>query len=132
MSEPIINPMTLYWINVADSVKTLSIVVSVFTGIAAFCFVSMYIYAIHEYNDKSWSESTRESYKHDAALYKTFAIVFPALFSLFILAALFVPSKQMIIEMTIARFATGENIQTGLDAIKQAADYVVNAIKELR
>lgn len=132
MSEPIINPMTLYWINVADSVKTLSVVVSVFTGAAAFVFVSLYIYAIHEYNDKTWSESIREEYKQDAALYKTWAIVSTTLFSLFILAALFVPSKQTIIEMNIARFATGENIQTGLDAIKQAADYVVNAIKELR
>lgn len=132
MSEPIINPMTLYWINVSNSVKTLSVIVSLFTGVVAVCLVSLYIYSVHEYNDKTWSESTREECKQDAALYKTWAIVSTALFSLFLLAALFVPSKQTIIEMNIARLATGENIQTGLDAIKQAADYVINAMKELR
>ena len=41
------------------------------------------------------------------------------------------PSEKRLIEMQIARFATVENAEWALDAIKSATDYIVSAIKEL-
>ena len=43
----------------------------------------------------------------------------------------FIPSRETLIEMQIARFTTVENAEWALDAIKSATDYIVSAIKEL-
>ena len=43
----------------------------------------------------------------------------------------FIPPRETLIEMQIARFTTVENAEWALDAIKSATDYIVSAIKEL-
>ena len=44
----------------------------------------------------------------------------------------FIPSRETLIEMQIARFTTVENAEWALDAVKSATDYIVSAIKELQ
>ena len=48
------------------------------------------------------------------------------------LVLVFVPSKETLIEMMIAKQATYENATWTLDALKSAVDYVVQAIQSLK
>lgn len=48
------------------------------------------------------------------------------------LVLVFVPSKETIIEMMIAKQATYENATWTVDALKNAVDYVVQAIQSLK
>jgi hypothetical protein len=43
-----------------------------------------------------------------------------------------VPSKQTCIEMMIADKVTYESVDAGIDAVKDAADYVCDKIKEVQ
>ena len=45
---------------------------------------------------------------------------------------MFVPSKEALIEMQVARFATYENAEWTLDTVKAAVDYIVESIKSVR
>lgn len=48
------------------------------------------------------------------------------------LSLVFVPSKETLIEMMIAKQATYENATWTVDALKSAVDYVVQAIQSLK
>ena len=48
------------------------------------------------------------------------------------LILMFVPSKETLIEMMIAKQATYENATWTVDALKSAVDYVIQAIQSLK
>ena len=49
-----------------------------------------------------------------------------------VLFLVFVPSKETLIEMMIAKQATYENATWTVDALKSAVDYIVQAIQSLK
>lgn len=59
------------------------------------------------------------------------ATVVAAVAAILFITYVFIPPRETLIEMQIARFATVENTEWALDAIKSATDYIVSAIKEL-
>lgn len=48
------------------------------------------------------------------------------------LACVFIPSKETLIEMKIASYATYDNAAIAAQQIKQAADYIVDAVRALK
>ena len=44
----------------------------------------------------------------------------------------FIPNKQTIIEMMIAKKATYDNVSWTIEQVKEAVDYVISAIKEIK
>ena len=113
----IIDPMWFYWINVVD---TLRIVVSVaiFLSVAA-AFVS----AVVAFVNSDWKDD--DEYQFSVKAFKR-AIV---LLVILCVVLVFLPSKNTLIEMQIARYATQENAELTIDAIKSAVDHIVQAIK---
>ena len=121
-----INPMWIYWLNVAGQIR------EVILTFAAASFVFAVLYFIrgavirtdaYSENDFEYSESERILKK--AKILVGVAVVLCVIFAL-------IPSKEAIIEMQIARFATVENAEWILDAVKSATDYIVSAIRELQ
>lgn len=113
----IINPMWFYWINVVD---TLRLVVSVTICIST---AAALVAAIIAVVNSDWQ---------DDGEYKLAVKVFKRMIALFVIlcvALVFLPSKNTLIEMQIARYATQENAELTIDAIKSAVDYIVQAIK---
>ncbi len=49
-----------------------------------------------------------------------------------LLGVVFIPDKQTMIEMLVAKTATVENAEWTVDAVKQAVDYIVSAIQTLK
>lgn len=76
--------------------------------------------------DKGCSE-----YKAGGKVQRVAIVLFVVAVILFIIHV-FIPSRETLIEMQIARFTTVENAEWALDAVKSATDYIVSAIKELQ
>lgn len=120
----IINPMWFYWLSVVDKACQLALTAAILLVIlSAALFIAA---ACQNAVDEECFEYTTGVKMQKIA---TAAVAVAAI--LFIICV-FVPSKETLIEMQIARFTTVENAEWALDAIKSATDYIVSAIKELQ
>lgn len=109
----IIDPMWFYWMNVLGGVKLCLAIVG---GITAAVFGLLAIFG--------YTEGADEMCKH--------SIVFALIGLALAIVSVFVPAKQTIIEMMIAKYATYDNAEWTVDAIKQAVDYIVQTIEKIR
>lgn len=125
----IINPSWFYWLGVVESMRYFMIaafIISIAAIIVAIIIVPVDIRMIREFPDMSDDE--RKSVQFFTKVLKS------AIWALVIsgLILLFVPSKETIIGMMIAKQATYENATWTLDALKSAVDYVIQAIQSLK
>ena len=112
----IINPMWFYWISVIDKVGVTLQVVSFLSGITlAGC---IFLAIITDYD---------EIKKNLIFIIK---LVVPV-FVISILGIILIPTSDVLIVMQVAKFATVENAQWTLDAIKSAVDYIIQAIGQM-
>lgn len=127
----IINPMWFYWLSVADRayqfIRTAAILLFLLSATlfiaAAFCKYAAIDH--HTIDEECFEYVTSVKLQRIA---KVVAVVAVILFIIYV----FIPSRETLIEMQIARFTTVENAEWALDAIKSATDYIVSAIKELQ
>lgn len=114
----IIKPSWFYWLNVLEGIRVACITFAIIAGVATVILLF-----------------AREDCFKDDEEYKTITKwlkACPVLLVISVLVIIFVPSKQTLIEMQIAKYATYENAQWTVDSIKSAVDYVIEAIKGLK
>lgn len=118
--EYIINPSWFYWIEVSDCIKGCAIATAVIFLCAAI------ILAVVAKMDDDFNEHRSANAKRKVLIY--------CLVSLAVCVAviIFVPSKRTLIEMMIAKKATYDNVSWTIEQIKEAVDYVISAIKEIK
>lgn len=126
----IINPMWFYWLSVADKIceATCSLAILLFISSATAYIVAAALKIDahgHDGFDRKCS-----SYIVGAKAQRV-ATVLAVLAVILLAISTFIPSRETLIEMQIARFTTVENAEWALDAVKSATDYIVSAIKEL-
>lgn len=117
----IINPMWFYWVNVAD---TLVVILAV---LFVFAMVSCVITGIFTITTLMYGADDED---HKAAK-RIFKRCFIAA-AVSAVAVILIPTKNTLIEMQIARYATYENVEITIDTIKSAADYIVDAMKSVK
>lgn len=123
----IINPSWFYWINVFESVKDFATVLVILAVIGL--GVLIVIAAVnYELGDKLFEDSEWKMYLKIKKLIPKAVIV--TLITCAI--AVFIPSKETLISMMIAKHATKENLGMTVEGIKSAVDYIMNAIKEIK
>lgn len=125
----IINPSWFYWLGVVESMRYFMIaafIISIAAIIVAIIIVPVDMRMIRDFPDMSDDE--RKSVRFFTKVLK--AAIWALVISGLIL--LFVPSKETLIEMMIAKQATYENANWTLDALKSAVDYVIQAIQSLK
>ena len=125
----IINPSWFYWLGVVESMRYFMIaafIISIAAIIVAIIIVPVDMRMIRDFPDMSDDE--RKSVQFFIKVLK--AAIWALVISGLIL--LFVPSKETIIGMMIAKQATYENATWTLDALKSAVDYVIQAIQSLK
>lgn len=113
-----INPWWFYWARVSSTFKGLSI-----AGAALCAFFTIVVIGL--VCSDSYDEEDKETAKRSI----------PALLALTLLltlAAVFIPNRDTLIEMQIARLATSENVAGAVDSIKTVVDYVIDAVKSLK
>ena len=117
----IINPIWFYWLNIADGLHIISIITLIIGAVGSF------IAAIFYFECLSYGDEDSDFIKAKKIL------------KLFIISAIigaigviFIPDKNVLIEMQIAKFATYENAEWTLETIKSAVDYIVEAAKAIK
>lgn len=117
----IINPAWVYWINVLSGLK---IAFVCFAVLLAFAIVMEVIVAAENRgfgaDDKDYI-AAKTMLKHTAPF-----------FVVFLLAAVFIPSKQTMLQMMVARLATRQNIELTVDGLKSVVDYIAETVKSLK
>lgn len=116
----IIDPIWFYWISVVDNLIVTCAIIGGLFGILSIIFGAILISNMEYGPDYS-------DYK---AAKKVLKVSIP-LSVLLILLSVFLPSKEVLIEMQIAKFATYENAEWTIDAIKGLVDYIVEAMKSV-
>lgn len=125
----IINPSWFYWLGVVESMLNFMVaafIVSIVVIVASAIIIPMNINIIHEFPDMSDDERKTVQFFTKALKIAIAALVISGLI------LMFVPSKETLIEMMIAKQATYENATWTLDALKSAVDYVIQAIQSLK
>lgn len=126
----IINPMWFYWLSVAEKIcqaaHTLAILLFICSAGAYIVTATFKFNAIDDdgFNRECSDYIAGTKAQRVATVLAVLAVIMSAIYA-------FIPSRETLIEMQIARFTTVENAEWALDAIKSATDYIVSAIKEL-
>lgn len=125
----IINPSWFYWLGVVNSMRGFMlaafVVAIVIIGVALI-IIPVNVKLIQDYPSISDDERKAVRFFTKALKVGIGVCVVAALF------LVFVPSKDTLIEMMIAKQATYENATWTVDALKSAVDYVVQAIQSLK
>lgn len=125
----IINPSWFYWLGVVNSMR--SFMIAVFVVAIIIIGVALIIIPVEVKMIQDFSTMCADERKVIMFFTKALKIAI----GVCIVAGLFlvfVPSKDTLIEMMIAKQATYENATWTVDALKSAVDYVVQAIQSLK
>lgn len=117
----IIDPMWFYWVNVVDSLRVIGEAAGIISGIAAAVLFVLAAFA-----------KTIDDDDDGAKKFAKIGIRLGVITAISVALVVFIPSKQTLIEMQIARFATYENAEWTVETIKQAVDYIVEAVGSLK
>lgn len=126
----IINPSWFYWLNVIDTVRGFlwpTWVISLCAIIIAAIAIVINKWLIDE---TSWKATIDENKKH-LKMWTHILIPSIATFSICTIALIFIPAKDTLVEMMIAEYATYENMELSVDAIKSAVDYIEQSTSQI-
>lgn len=122
--EPIISPFFFYFINLVDNVWGVSIAAAIVSGVAV-CILLVICACESDNECDSFSDIYNNHYKKVTRRSILVCVVSIAL-------CLFVPSKETMIEMAIAKNVTTQNIELAKDSIKGVIDYTIESVEKLR
>jgi hypothetical protein len=115
----IINPIWFYWLQVVSGISTLAwlLLGAALTGVV----VSVFIWFMNSGIYENPCIKAKKSLKIFVIISIPIAII-----------AILIPSKDTMISMMVAKYATKTNAQLTVDAIKGAVDYIVQAIQSIK
>lgn len=113
----IINPWVIYLIGIIDGLNTFIYLMTAFSFAG---LISSAVIFVTELDEKAC-----EIHKK---VIKIFSIVLP----ISILLLIFVPNKQTLVYMLVAKNITVENVKAGKDTVKETVDYIFEKIKEVK
>lgn len=116
----IINPSWFYWIEVADYTKGIAF------GVSLILIIAVIVLAILAKMSADFDEEKEAKCLRKVLLYCLIGL------AVSIAATIFVPSKRTLIEMMIARKATYDNVSWTLEQVKEAVDYIISALKDIK
>ena len=123
----IINPSWFYWLQVVDSMKFLFAALS----IGFFIALIVVVFVASVYADVTgFGPDDSDNIKAKKLFNVSFKLaIITAIVSIIYI---FIPSRETLIEMQVAKFATYENAAWTVDKIKEAVDYIVQSISSLK
>lgn len=117
--EQIVNPAFFYWASVFSGLKVVSIALTL-TCIVVLAI--MLFYYDSEYC--GWNDDDEDAIAFRKNM-KRIAIASMVM----VMIIIFVPSKQTMVEMQIAKMATGDNIQAVIEKITEVAKEIIGSAK---
>ena len=117
-----INPAWFYWISVLSTIKGVAI-----GAIVILCILVLVLGIIFLANDRLYDLDDEDEKKKYKKIVKAFVIAF----SISIITAIFVPSKETCEKMMIASVVTEENVNATTDEVKELVDYIFEKFENL-
>ena len=114
----IVDPSWVYWVEISSSLKVLCLLIG---GLGIVAMIIAVPVCLAEAFDED-----------DYAKIRKWAIPIASVSIIFVLAGVFIPSKETLITMKVAELATKENIALTAQQLKEIVDYIINALKELK
>lgn len=132
----IINPSWFYWLQVLSDIKSIVIGISalISAGLIIATITAIVYYGMgYRYRDQTDEDGIYcdPDWTNHLLAKKFVKILFPITIISLIISIL-IPSKETLISMMIAKYATKENLGMTVEGIKSAVDYIVNAMKEIK
>lgn len=124
----IVDPSWVYWLNVRSGIRTFVLCIPLIIFVVGAIIVYHYICKIPKKPKPTWQltneydEDSEEAKKADKAIL-IYCILLAITTIISIVVAIFVPSKETLIEMKAASIITKENLNISIDVIKQLIDY---------
>lgn len=128
----IVDPNLIYLLTVVDWIKFFIGIMTAFLIVGFGVLVGCAIYNYVESENPRYRDETRKWNRKWYKWCKQFAITVGVFMVISIALTIFIPSKNTIITMEIAKAATYENVELGVQQLKEAVDYVINAINSLK
>lgn len=132
----IINPKIFYWMNVLDNFK---ITIGILIAALSIAIISdVIVIVVNYFEGRDYKDCKDEDGNPTDSDWRNFLLALKILkciapiFVVLVLLVIFIPSKEAMIEMLIAKFATVENVNGSIDALKSVVDYIVEAIGSLK
>lgn len=125
----IINPSWFYWLGVVNSMRGFMLaafIIAIIVIGVSLIIIPFEVKMIQDFPTMCADERKAVMFFTKALKVAIGVCILAALF------LVFVPSKDTLIEMMIAKQATYENATWTVDALKSAVDYVVQAIQSLK
>lgn len=128
MTGYIINPSWFYWLNVVDAIGTFFLVIVAVSIGGIIVSTIGYLICTDAIRSFTYTDDEKARLPVWGKILKI-CVVSAAVFGVI---SVFIPSKNTLIEMQIARYATYENAEWTVETIKAAVDYIVEAINSLK
>ena len=125
----IINPAVFYWMSVLDTlhnVLCMAIITSTILLIISAIALPVAISNIEQFPHISEGEKKR------VPVYRSALKILPIIIIASSVIFVFIPSRETMVQILVAKFATYDNANWTLETIKSAVDYIVEAIKSLK
>lgn len=125
--EPIISPWFFYFMEVGDSLDTVTFVFAVIAGVA---WAGLWIAALCQFDEYS----TFKENLQDKSFQTCWRLGKKAMIIMFVLitTTVAIPSKQTMVEMVVTQQITPDNLDKGKDVVKSATDYIFEKLKETK
>lgn len=125
--EPIISPMFFYWVEVVNSLVITFLTIGIFLFVPFFVCTVCYIYAKNiDYCCISEKDmiKIRKAWK--------FGMKISSISILFILISIFLPTKETLIRMEIAKNITPQNVTILKGEVKNVVDYMFEKVNKIQ
>lgn len=128
MGEPIVNPIWFYYLQLVEKVNFICTVAIVVLGII---IISGVIVHIATYLDEYDISFTDEEITSLPTRIKSFIKIPMIFFIIALIIGAVIPTKETLVSMKIAEYATYENVDIATEKIKDVTDYIFEKIDEL-
>ena len=118
----IIHPSWFYFLHLVSGIRALTTFALAVLSVAT---IVLFIFFLVCLDDSGMDDEDTQKF------FKAFKKILVALVFV-VIVYIVIPSKETLIEMQVARYATVENAEWTLETIKSAVDYVIEAIKSLK
>lgn len=123
MNGTIINPAVFYWMSVLNSARTVCIALLVIAGIMCILLIIFHFVNLAEddYDGNEFKNKVKKG-----------ILILTICCAVFALVSIFIPTKETMVEMLVAKTVTYENAQWTVDTVKEVVDYIIQAVKTLQ
>lgn len=132
----IVNPSWFYWLNTIEAFRIIFfgiLVCLILASVVILIALALAFFEGKDYKDHLDEDGnpTDPDWKTYLMTKKLAKIILPITIVFAIITA-FIPSKETIISMMIAKYATKTNVNMTIEGIKSVVDYIINAMKEIK